>query len=96
MQTVQTPQNRAQLACRPTASLGRASGGGERGVDCVDLHQAEAENPAANAAMNPIRNADSAPSLDLTHIDGEINRPIANGTANLLNDSHRTCVMNMR
>jgi hypothetical protein len=104
MQAVQASQDGAQLARRPPASLGSACRGRERRVDRIDLHPVKIEieraersphRPAEEArlAIDRAESACSAPAnKQITHVDGEINRPVANRLADLLDDPRRTCV----
>ena len=95
MQAVQASQDGAQLARRPPASLGCACRGRERRVDRIDLHPVKIERAEqAPHHRSPMGQAESACSAgkQTTHIDGEINRPVANRLADLLDDPRRTCV----
>ena len=104
MQAVQASQDGAQLARRPPTSLGCTCRGRERRVYRIDLHPVEIERAeqsphsiarTAEAGFSPMGQAESACSAtgkQTTHVDGEINRPVANRLADLLDDPRRTCV----
>ena len=103
MQAVQASQDGAQLACRPPASLGRACRRRERRVDRIDLHFVEIERTEKSRRITPAEKKRGLAPWDrlsqhiptgkqATHIDGEINRLVANCLADLLDDPRRTCV----
>lgn len=81
MHAVQTPQNCAQLSRRPASRLGSPGGRCKGRIDRINLADARLVRYACQILVN-------ARDLNqMTHIDGEIYRPVSYCITNLLDDT---------